>query len=294
MDSEQSHGEEQANPILEHIRNTPYAGQPSGSLEPSNQSKMYQLWNAAKLQAAVILDTPEAQEWFGHSLFTTAIKLYISHEWLATISNVFSPNPEPPLIGSNQVQFASYAASPSPYSDPELQIQRYSSLSTFHWNLAAALDVLMVGLDYLFKFEKLKQQFHIQRTGDIRPLRIDFATGVSFLQNLHRIVGADQKPQELLRVFEDEGLLAIRDPQTHSTECDWYEDLRLQRNYHTHVGFPFLYVADGQWYVARDPRQTADSLVEVPTLCHRLFDNVHHFINQVYGATWAYFAILLP
>lgn len=286
-------GDEQSNPILKFIHNSFYFGNSRKTLELSNLQNAYQLWNAAKLGVVSFLSSREAQDWFGHSLFTANVKVYMSYNLLKNISNLFSPDPRRPAMPAPQ--FAAYQPPYIPYSDPELQIERYSSFSTFLWHLLGALDVMTVGLAFLYDFEQLRTTCCPPsfKPSPIKPLKINFHIGVSLLRQVDIVIPIG--PVNLLNVFKIEGLLDW-DPATSRTKCDWYEDLRVQRHYYTHIGFPMLYMDNEGWHVPIDARSAApaSSLTDrVPNFCRNLFDNVYRFIGEVYGSAWADFSPFL-
>jgi hypothetical protein len=290
-------GPEQSNPILEYIRNYPYFGSPYRTLELPNLQNVYQLWNAAKMGAVSFLSSADAPKWFGHSLFTTNVKMYAAYRLYSDIWNLFSPDPKR-LVMPMPLD-ATYQAPSPPYSDAELQLERYSSFGTFLWHLAGALDVMTMGLAFLYDFEAIRTTFCPSfEPRPIAPLKIYFSTGVRLLRQVDKgaPVPGQPKPQNLIDVFKKEGLLD-RDPSKGETRCEWYEDLKDQRNYYTHIGFPMLYMVSGEWRVPEAPRseKPASNLTnQVPDFCHDLIDNVHHFIGEVYGCAWADYGSFLP
>lgn len=282
-------GVEQGNIILEFIRRSPYPGHPTQSLELPNLQNVYQLWNAAKQGSVSFLPSGEAQEWFGHSLFTANIKIYMGWVSLFDILNLFSSSPRRPVpLGSHD---ATYQPADEPYSDPELQIERYSSFSTFLWHLAGALDVMTMGLAFLYDFEAIRTTFGISLRR-IEPLKIHFSTGISLLREVGQATSfSHPQLQNLINVFKDEKLLDIVAPN--KTGCHWYEDLKGQRNYYTHVAFPRLYMINGEWRIPKDIRSTSTSKpIDPVTFCPNLFEKVYHFIGKVYGGVWADFSPL--
>lgn len=266
-----TYGDEQNNPILEFIRNQ--------HVELPNLQRVYQLWNAAKLGEVPTLASEEARQWFGHSLFTANVKMYISHDSLCEISRLFSADPQRPTVPGPQ--FASYQPDSVPYDEPELQIERYSSLSALYWHLSGALDVMTMGMAFLFDFQRVDRRY--------KPLRMDFGQGLQLLQKVEE---TESKLEKLVEVFTSERLLPWNG-SSNRTGCEWYEDLRAQRNYDAHVGFPMLYMDDGQWRVpvdARGPEPASNLTGPVPDFCQRLFDNTHRFIGYVFGCAWDSFA----
>jgi hypothetical protein len=290
-------GPEQSNPILEYIRNCPYFGSPYRTLELPNLQNVYQLWNAAKMGGVSFLSLADAPEWFGHSLFTANVKMYTAYRLYSDISNLFSPDPRRPAMP--MPLNATYQAPVPPYSDPELQIERYSSFGTFVWHLVGALDVMTMGLAFLYDFEQLRTTFCPSfRPSPIDPLKIYFSTSVKLLRRVDNaaLISGQAKPQHLIDVFKKEDLLDPN-PANGETSCGWYEDLKGQRHYYTHIGFPMLYMVSGEWRVPEDPRSAAPAsnlTDQVPDFCHNLFDNVHRFIGEVYGCTWTDFGLQLP
>ncbi len=286
-------GNEQNNPILEFIRSRYFGSPPNRSLELPNLQNAYQLRNAAKLGGVPFLPSKEAQEWFGHSLFTANLKIYMGHKLLSDIGYLFSPDPQRPVIPAPQ--FATYEAPNVPYSEPEKQIERCSAYSAFLWHLLGALDVMTVGLAFLYDFEQKRTAFcpSFKKKDGIDPLKIDFSTSILLLRAVDGVapISGQTKPQNLIAVFKKEGLLICDPAPNKMTGCNWYEDLRNQRNYYTHKGFPVLYMVNGEWHIPIDVQSTTPTanLTEVSLFCHDLFDDVHRFIGEVYGCAWADF-----
>ena len=91
----------------------------------------------------------------------------------------------------------------------------------------------------------------------------------------------------LIDVFLNERLL-VQGTTKGTTGCDWYNDLKCQRDYFTHVGFPMFYMnSSGEWRVPIEPRSqapTSNLADTVPSFCSDIFDNVHRFMGLVYAA----------
>ncbi len=253
----------QSNPILEFIR--------SQDLEVPNLQRVYQLWDAAKSGTVPFLSSSGACEWFGHSLFTANVKVYLGQEELRKMLNLFSSDPKYPVVPLPQS--AIYGIAPSTaYSESGKQIDRYSCLSTFFGHLFGALDVMTVGLAYLYDFKQ------------IDPLKIDFPKLLRKVKEASMIAGKS-KPTGLIDVFKTEGLL--------DTGCTWYEDLKDQRNYFTHIGFPMLYMVEGEWRLPTDVRSAtpvSDLTPSIPDFCHKLLMDVRRFIGDIYYGAWCDFS----
>lgn len=274
-------GDEQTNPILQYIR--------SKNLYLDHSDEAYQLWNAAKQGVPVGgLQSEDAKKWFGDSLFTTNVRMYISWDVLRKMHHFFQSYPQRPVypssptVGSYEVFVE--VSSPPPYESctpEEIHIERYAAVMAFFSQLVGALDIMTVGLAFLYQFANLD------------PLKIDFGQAVKFLDRLMNANNLPNqlKPARLISVFQTEGLFG------NQPSCAWYNDVRGQRNYYTHLGFPLLYVENGEWRLPVDARAAmpqSNLTDDIPRFCERLCDGVHEFIGKVYECMWDDFRQKLP
>jgi hypothetical protein len=285
------------NPILKYIRAQQYSG-PGTNLEIPNLQNAYKLWCVGKQGHRSILTSSEAQTWFGHSLFTANVRQYLAYEKLIHIIHYCSSDkPTIPQYPSPNIQAATYEAPVKHLSGDSLQLERYDVISAFFSDLVSALDVMGVGLAYLYDFAGIITCLGLQ--GDFTVDRMDFGKILSFVRKVSQNAGSNQTcniPTNFIQLMQQENLHQWNGT-TKTTGCQWYDDLSLQRNYHSHVGFPLLYVENGEWKLSADPRgPTPDAVLtdELPSFCQDIFDNVHRFMGEVYGAVWADFSSKLP
>lgn len=287
-------GDEINNPILNFIQAqiNPSSG---ASLEIPHLRDAYKLWNAGKQQVvSSLLPTPEAQTWFGHSLFTTNVKMYSAYLKLFEISHIFSPDPMIPRVPTpNNV---TYEAPAQQYPEPLKQIKRYDVIDGFFSDLMGALDMMSVGMAYLYDFDRIVTCLGLK--GDFTPDRMDIGKTLQFVRKVQNATPnpACNIPTNFIQLMQQKNLHQWNST-TQKTGCQWYDNLSLQRNYNTHVGFPMFYVENGEWKLSADPRGAAPdaNLTDrVPLLCQDIFDNTHRFLGEVYEAVWKDFGHLLP
>jgi hypothetical protein len=297
-------GPEQDNRILDYIR--------SRGLELPHLMDLYKLWNAATGGHVSFLGTSDAQLWFGHALFTIGVRMYEANQLAWDLQRLFDPHYtkalamphipsaaySPPAPGPVDV---TYEAPPEPSvvtrtPDPEeRQLDRYAALSAFFANLVGALDVLSLIIACIYDLEKLEKK-HLGSEEIRPPKKVYFSSVVRFLRELDRKVSVPDV-SNLIACFTKEGLLDFSTPSGRWTNCDWYEELRDQRNYYVHLGFPTLYVMNGEWFISDDPKSGTPptSLSKpIPTKCQDLNSEVRRFIGEVLECIWNDFRSKLP
>lgn len=274
-------GPEEYNSILIYIR--------SQGLELPNLMDVYQLWNAANAGSTTFLVTPESRLWFGHALFTVSVKMYEAHRLTQKIQSLFQKI----AGGSPTPTTASYWVEPK---QEELWFERYSMLNSLFANLAGALDVLALMLAYIYDFQGLEHA-HLG-TRKIRPLKeLYFSTVVNFLHDLASKTSVPADVINLVNLFRHEDLLSFSTSPGQWTNCVWYEDLRSQRNYLIHLGFPLLHHFNGDWFMSEDPKSATlptSFSKPLPDQCQDLNNEVRRFIGEVLGCVWADYGSKLP